>query len=304
MNHLSSLTDKKESVLTDCGYKSRTWIILYTVSLCFHLFFFIALVLMQNFTIPRKVIPSIRVSLVPLVTKTKNTSTHKGANPVSRKSHKKRINKNNPQHAKKKPINISRNKTIKKTKTISLLKKKNIKAKKIVVKSKISLKKKTYRPSKVIENARKNIERAVKKKEENENNALDKAFKRLEEKVGKEGNSLFGVSGKAASNSKLENSGDIKAIDLYNMELMYRIQQNWAFNDILAGRNKHLEVRVIIKILKDGNVRDIWFETRSGNRYLDESALRAIKKSIPLPELPKGYSSYDIGLIFTPAGLK
>jgi colicin import membrane protein len=64
-----------------------------------------------------------------------------------------------------------------------------------------------------------------------------------------------------------------------------------------------MEVRILIKILKSGQIRDIWFETRSGNRFLDESALKAVKKSNPLSPLPRGYNTYDVGLIFTPSGL-
>jgi len=80
--------------------------------------------------------------------------------------------------------------------------------------------------------------------------------------------------------------------------------QNWVFNDILARMDKNLEVVVLIKILKNGEIRDIIYETKSGNRYLDESAKKAIKKSNPLPPLPAGRRSYDLGLIFTPRGLK
>jgi colicin import membrane protein len=85
---------------------------------------------------------------------------------------------------------------------------------------------------------------------------------------------------------------------------MYRIRQNWAFNERLANAEKGIQARVLIKILQNGQIRDVWFETRSGNRYLDESALKAVKKSNPLPPLPKGYVTYDVGLQFTPSGLK
>ncbi|MBF0376852.1 MAG: cell envelope integrity protein TolA [Desulfamplus sp.] len=95
-----------------------------------------------------------------------------------------------------------------------------------------------------------------------------------------------------------------EAIGLYNLELMYKIRQNWSFNEKLAGAENKIEVRILIKILQNGEIRDIWFETRSGNAHLDDSALKAVKRSNPLPPLPSGYTSYDIGLIFTPSGLK
>ncbi|MBF0302692.1 MAG: TonB C-terminal domain-containing protein [Desulfamplus sp.] len=95
-----------------------------------------------------------------------------------------------------------------------------------------------------------------------------------------------------------------EAIGLYNLELYYKIRQNWSYNPSLAGTDGKVEVRIVIKILQNGEIRDIWFETHSGNSHLDESALKAVKKSNPLPPLPAGYTSYDIGLIFTPSGLK
>ncbi len=300
MTHITSLTDKQKSVLTDSGYNHRTWVLLYLVSICLHLFFFLALVFFQNASAPVRLPPAIRVSLVPFVSETRGKSSSAGEKKISEK---KIVKKTEVKHAKKKAIAIAepeKKTTVKSIPDLKIKTKKKAKAEKIVKKLKRSLKRKTYRASKVIANAREKIKKHLKKKEQN---ALEKAFSRLQEEVSKEGNSNFGVQGKSSLSNRLE-KGDVKAIDLYNMELMYRIQQNWAFNDILAGDNKHLEVRVIVKILKDGKVRDIWFETRSGNRYLDESALRAIKKSIPLPELPRGYSSYDIGLIFTPSGLQ
>jgi len=91
---------------------------------------------------------------------------------------------------------------------------------------------------------------------------------------------------------------------LYQMVLKSAIEQNWVYNDIMAGLNRSLEVRILIKILKNGEIRDISYETRSGNQYLDESAKKAIRRAGPLPLLPKGMSSYDVILGFNPKGLK
>ena len=169
----------------------------------------------------------------------------------------------------------------------------------VVPEQKVSLKKKTYRPEAVLASAKKQIAKSVKKQDEN---SLDTALTRLRKKVASQTSArggLFGTRG-----GPVTGTGDsTRAIDLYNLELMYRIQQNWAFNRQLAGGNDTMEVRILIKILKSGQIRDIWFETRSGNRLLDESALKAVKKSNPLSPLPRGYDTYDVGLIFTPSGL-
>lgn len=98
--------------------------------------------------------------------------------------------------------------------------------------------------------------------------------------------------------------GEASPLTLYQMVIKSAIEQNWVFNDVMAGLNKDLEVRIFIKILKSGEIRDISFETRSGNNYLDESAKKAIKRANPLPELPKGMFSYELVLGFSPRGLK
>ncbi|MCF8113985.1 MAG: TonB C-terminal domain-containing protein, partial [Desulfotignum sp.] len=96
----------------------------------------------------------------------------------------------------------------------------------------------------------------------------------------------------------------VTPIDLYKMVLQSAIQQNWVYNEMLAGMDQNLEVRVLIKILKTGEIRDIVYDTRSGNRYLDQSAKRAIQRANPLPPLPRGMASYDVVVIFNPKGLR
>ena len=176
---------------------------------------------------------------------------------------------------------------------------KSVSTKLVVPQKKVSLKKRTYSPEKVLASAKEQIAQSVKKQDKS---SLDTALKRLRKKVAAQGSKRGGMFG-ADGGQVTGNGNKTRAIDLYNLELMYRIQQNWAFNRQLAGVNDTQEVRILIKILKSGHIRDVWFETRSGNRLLDESALKAVKKSTPLSPLPGGYDSYDVGLIFTPTGL-
>ena len=99
-------------------------------------------------------------------------------------------------------------------------------------------------------------------------------------------------------------AGEAGPLTMYQIMIKHTIEQNWVFNNAMAGLNQDLEVRIFIKILKSGDIRDISFETRSGNNYLDESAKKAIQRSNPLPELPRGMSSYELVLGFSPRGLK
>jgi len=81
------------------------------------------------------------------------------------------------------------------------------------------------------------------------------------------------------------------------------IAQNWAFNPGLAGGGADLEVQILVKITANGKIASMKYIKRSGNAMLDESAYRAIKKSDPLPHLPKGLNYYEIVMGFGPSGL-
>jgi len=90
----------------------------------------------------------------------------------------------------------------------------------------------------------------------------------------------------------------------YNL-IWQRIRNVWVLpSGALQGR-KDLETIIGIRIAKDGQIVDIQVEKKSGNPYLDESALRAIKKANPLPPLPPGFEGdqFDFGVRFTPSDL-
>lgn len=96
---------------------------------------------------------------------------------------------------------------------------------------------------------------------------------------------------------------DFTQIEIFQAEVSVRLKNNWVFSEKLAGETKGLESRLVIKILPDGSITDIWFEKRSGNAYLDDSAYKTVMKSNPLPPLPAGIPYYHLVLGFTPSGL-
>lgn len=171
-------------------------------------------------------------------------------------------------------------------------------------KPKVSLKKKTFRTEKVLKQAIAEIEKKV---EESEPDPVVKAIERLKDAMGQSespetanrmlppGEGLNATSRKA-----------LDIMDIYKAEIPFRIQKNWAFSEQLAGGRRDLVAWLVIEILPDGEIRDIWFEKRSGNRYFDDQAYKAVKKSNPLPSLPEGYTRpfFNVGLRFTPSGLK
>ena len=85
--------------------------------------------------------------------------------------------------------------------------------------------------------------------------------------------------------------------DSYHVEIWDLIRKNFAFPaDLVQSR----EARIVATIMKNGEIRDIRFEERSGSRRFDDSVLEAVRKSDPLPPLPEGYPGpfYNVGFNF------
>jgi TonB family protein len=97
--------------------------------------------------------------------------------------------------------------------------------------------------------------------------------------------------------------GNYTPIQIFQAQVSVLMKNNWVFSEKLAGETKGLESRLVIKILSDGTITDVWFEKRSGNSYLDNSAYKTVMKSNPLPPLPDNMPFYHLVLGFTPSGL-
>ena len=181
-------------------------------------------------------------------------------------------------------------------------------------KIKESLKKKTLDREKIIDNA---IERIEKKVEKTKTDSVAAALDRLKRQVGEAEAQVEKGSGGASSKAGAGRVGPVggfgtggarvlESILIYQAEIQYQIQKNWAFSQQLAGDHTQMEAVLAIKVLRSGEIEDIWFDKKSGNTYLDDSAYKALVKSNPLPPLPKDYMGphYKIGLRFGPKGLK
>ena len=183
-------------------------------------------------------------------------------------------------------------------------------------KTKTSLKKETFKSTQAIKNALNRIEKQV--EETKPADPLASALDRIKSKVEKTEAATAGPPSKGtAASGQASGSGGgggtggtgafgIKPIDFYRSLVPNHIENNWVFNEQLVGGRTDLVSVVVIKIMHNGEISDIWFEKKSGNAHFDDSAFRAVKKSNPLPQLPKGYLRpfYNLGLIFTPSGLK
>ena len=66
-----------------------------------------------------------------------------------------------------------------------------------------------------------------------------------------------------------------------------RIKSNWTLPQTLRPKD-NVETIIEVRILRNGAVERINFEKRSGNRYVDDSAMKAVQKSMPFPPFPDG----------------
>ncbi len=194
-------------------------------------------------------------------------------------------------------------------------------------KIKTSLKKETFKSNQAIKNALNRIEKQV--EETKPADPLASALDRIKSKVAKEesetakspskepatgkssgtggtGSGTVGGSGGGTGGTGGTGAFGIQPIDFYRSLIPNHIENNWVFNEQLVGGRTDLVSVIVVKIMKNGEITDIWFEKKSGNSYFDDSVYKAVKKSNPLPPLPREYTQpyYELGLIFTPKGLK
>ncbi len=165
-------------------------------------------------------------------------------------------------------------------------------------KVKQSLKKKSIRTEKLIATAVKRIEM---QSETERPKPLEDRIKELKQEVATQPGPPFDKAPEGRSGAFYAKG--FSQIEVYQAEVSVRLKNNWVFSEELAGDTQGLETRLVIKILPDGTITDVWYEKRSGNTYLDESAQKTVMKSNPLPPLPEGYPYYHLVVGFTPSGL-
>ncbi len=117
---------------------------------------------------------------------------------------------------------------------------------------------------------------------------VDRAIENIRKKVNTGTNQPgpAGQTGNTESNAKM---------NVYYSLIWSRIKGKWTLpQDILPREN--IEAIIQAKILRNGAVVDLSFEKRSGNRYFDESAMKAIKKASPFPPLPDSIRDSNIAI--------
>jgi len=272
---------------------SRTLFFTFTISLICHLVFFVILIFAPGFIPEKKSQPRvINISLVTMPSK-KHVAAKTITDKTTGKSQKKKASIS-------RPVEKINNVISKPSKKISIASPKK--------KVKQSLKKKTFKRSKIVKSA---ISKLEKKIEKSRPDTVTKAIDRLKKKTGKaaaidrikdrieKGPQITGGSGIGSRQA-------LKLIDLYRYEIALKVQQNWAYSGQLAGDREDLVAEMAFTVMPNGEIRDIWFDKRSGNRHLDDSAKKAVMKSNPVHPHPPGVvkAFVQVGLRFTPRGVK
>lgn len=99
-------------------------------------------------------------------------------------------------------------------------------------------------------------------------------------------------------------SGDV-SVDASDFEFTYYLIQvrsmigrNWGAPAGLVTKGQPVRCTVYFKIDRLGRVTDVKLEDASGVQFFDQSALRAVNVSSPLPPLPAGYGGSNLGVHF------
>ena len=169
-------------------------------------------------------------------------------------------------------------------------------AKRTLSTKKQKVKKPTPTPSKIIEESISKIEKKVKKQEEDASRRIDQALSKIEKKVKTEDEdhvrqaiSELERRGKGVAIKGSPEGSAITGItiELYKREVEDWIKSNWSYPVALS--KKDLEAIIVVKATSDGSILKSWFKKKSSNVMFNQSVLKAVEQSDPLPRFPPGY---------------
>ena len=271
--------------MVNSRFKEERWVRMMALSFCFHLVIFSTF-----FFAPQTKIhfPSMeeRVYHVELVGPPSGVESGvkgKGSANIAKRKNKSHIVKTK-----------TRRIAIKKKKTVSVL------AKRVSSKPIARERKKDFSASELVDRAISKIEKKVK---EDKTGDLEKALSQIERKVKndkiiqsekildkpEEGIKTVSKGGKGGIFGM--SSGIGKGIQLYQMKIEDAIKNNWSYPVALINikSKKFPEAIIIVTVRSDGKILKAWFRKKSNNPLFDDSVMKAVERSDPLPEFPPGY---------------
>ena len=153
-------------------------------------------------------------------------------------------------------------------------------SKRTVQKETAPIKKPKTSPSKLIDKAISRIKKQVKSE-----NKADEGRAHIEKAISKLESS---ARGRGALGSPTGRSNVGISIRIYQIEVENRIKSNWSY-PVAMSNKKNLEAIVVVKVKRNGAILDTKFVKRSTSVIFDQSVIRAIERSEPLPPFPEGY---------------
>ena len=117
---------------------------------------------------------------------------------------------------------------------------------------------------------------------------------------------ITGCSHKNMTNNNKNRKLHTEEIDKYRTEVACEILKNWKFKNSSELTKKKFVSTIVIKIMPNGEIKDIFYVKRSGNKLLDDSAYKAIVRTNPTIPFPKSIVApyIELGLRFGPKEIK
>ena len=155
-------------------------------------------------------------------------------------------------------------------------------AKRTLDTKKIKPKVKRLSSTQLIDKAISRIENKVKNEEQE--NHVDRAIQKLEKKESGPGP----VGPRGSGGSAIEGV----SMSLYRTEVYTHIRSNWSYPTALS-ESKDLEAIVVIHVKNNGEIINFRFKKYSADQTFNDSVLKAIERSDPLPPFPEIFRRSD-----------
>jgi colicin import membrane protein len=248
------------------AFPETKWGPMMALSVAFHLGIFLAIIFVPD-SIParniRGVVYEVDLVTLPSLEKTKSSTS-------SSKSTKLKV------PSKKKTTKSRRISVPKKDEKALIVAKRTLKTKKIKPKPK------RLSSTQLIDRAISKIEEQVKKEDQEKH--VERAIRELEKKE----------SGPANAGPRGSGGSAVEGISrsIYRAEVYTHIRSNWSYPTALS-ESKNLEAIVVIHVKNNGKIINFRFKKYSDDQTFNDSVLKAIERSDPLPPFPEIYRRSD-----------
>lgn len=166
-------------------------------------------------------------------------------------------------------------------------------AKRTVKTERLKPKKSEAASAKLIDEALSKIEKRVKQEEKDleQKEHIEQAISKLETK-------FKGGTGKGFPSGYTEPGINFS---IYQMEVREKIKSNWSFPSahLDPKTKKNLEAVVVVKVRSNGTILESRIKKRSSSVLFDQTVIKAIERSDPLPPFPEGYRKTHDEIEFT-----